>query len=220
MILLVVKNSINNEGVFVKKIVFYLILSLFQFSSAHASVEDGITAYTKQEYAIAYVEFLPYAEEGDPVAQYHLGMIYLKGLGIEQKPKVAIKWLIKSAEQGYAEAQFELGNAYRKYSKGNDQTYEAARWNQKAAEQGHVGAQLLHAKFLLWKGTDEYHREGASLYMKLAEQGIVGAQEKLGYLYGKGKGVSKDETKALYWVRKAAEQGSTWAMAKVGVHYY
>ncbi len=41
-----------------------------------------------------------------------------------------------------------------------------------------------------------------------AEQGNIGAQIDLGIMYQYGKGVAKDETKAVYWYRKAAEQGN------------
>jgi len=40
----------------------------------------------------------------------------------------------------------------------------------------------------------------------LAEQGNVEAQYNLGVIYAEGRGVAKDETEAVSWFRKAAEQ--------------
>ena len=44
-------------------------------------------------------------------------------------------------------------------------------------------------------------------------------QNDLGYKYQYGKGVKKDLTKAIYWYRKAAEQGYAMAQYNMGVCY-
>ena len=44
-------------------------------------------------------------------------------------------------------------------------------------------------------------------YRLAAEQGLAEAQNKLGALYGDGKGVPQDYTEAAKWYRLAAEQG-------------
>lgn len=41
------------------------------------------------------------------------------------------------------------------------------------------------------------------------------AQKNLGVMYEFGKGVTKDETQAVAWYRKAAEQGNTDAQANL-----
>jgi TPR repeat protein len=40
-----------------------------------------------------------------------------------------------------------------------------------------------------------------------AERGDASAQDKLGVMYEEGRGVQKDDTQAVAWYRKAAEQG-------------
>ena len=42
---------------------------------------------------------------------------------------------------------------------------------------------------------------------KAAEQGDASAQSNLGVMYENGEGVAKDYKKAVYWLRKAADQG-------------
>ena len=39
--------------------------------------------------------------------------------------------------------------------------------------------------------------------------GLCVAQVQLGYMYDHGQGVTKDDTEALKWYRKAADQGSS-----------
>ena len=52
------------------------------------------------------------AEQGNPEAQFLLGLQYKVGDGIEKDRVEAVKWLRKSAESGYAEAQYALGDFY------------------------------------------------------------------------------------------------------------
>jgi TPR repeat protein len=60
----------------------------------------------------------------------------------------------------------------------------------------------------------------AELYRKAAEQGNAKAQFALGNCYKDGKGVKKDEAKALEWWTKAAEQGLREAQYNVGLCNY
>ena len=40
-----------------------------------------------------------------------------------------------------------------------------------------------------------------------ANQGDARAQDNLGYMYDKGRGVAQDSKQAAFWYRKAADQG-------------
>ena len=44
-------------------------------------------------------------------------------------------------------------------------------------------------------------------FRTLAEQGHAGAQGALGHMYYYGEGVPQDDRQAVFWYRKAAEQG-------------
>lgn len=50
------------------------------------------------------------AEQGQPTAQYHLGMMYLSGQGTPQNTSMAKKWLQQAAVQGDHEAKAALKN--------------------------------------------------------------------------------------------------------------
>src|SRR5258708_39159556 len=58
-----------------------------------------------------------------------------------------------------------------------------------------------------------------SLLRPLAEQGNPQAEEKLGRLYQRGKGVPKNFDRAVDWYRKAAEQGDAAAQGRLGFLY-
>ena len=54
------------------------------------------------------------SKQGNAVAQYALGVMYLNGEGIRKNHKEAVKWFSKAAEQGHAKAQYGLGLMYYK----------------------------------------------------------------------------------------------------------
>ena len=52
------------------------------------------------------------AQEGDIVAQFHLGKAYHDGVGVKQDYEKAIFWWVRAAEKDHSDAQFHLGKAY------------------------------------------------------------------------------------------------------------
>lgn len=52
-----------------------------------------------------------------------------------------------------------------------------------------------------------------------AELGNKEAQARLGYLYTRGQGVTKNITKAVYWLRKAVEQNHVGSQCLLGIMY-
>jgi TPR repeat protein len=108
---------------------------------AYADLEKGWDAYTRGDYATAFKEWKPLAEQGDPDAQNALGGMYGSGIGVTQDYKEALKWKRLAAEQGDANAQWVLGVWYQ-YGKGVIQDYkEAVKWYRLGAEQGDARGQ-------------------------------------------------------------------------------
>jgi len=57
------------------------------------------------------------------------------------------------------------------------------------------------------------------LFRSLADQGDASAQNYLGFMYEKGRGVPQDYAAAVTWYRKAAEQGDATAQHNLGWMY-
>jgi TPR repeat protein len=57
------------------------------------------------------------------------------------------------------------------------------------------------------------------LLQPLAEQGEPQAEEKLGRMYQRGKGLPKDFARAVVWYQKAAEKGDAAAQGRLGFLY-
>ncbi len=111
------------------------------------------------------------AEEGDPIAQYHLASAYNLGEKIKKNQEKAVKWYIKSAEQGLACSQIALAVCYESGTGVKKNQEKAVKWLKKAAKQDHSFAQLLLAKYykngvVVKKDLNEAER----LYKKSASQ--------------------------------------------------
>ena len=66
---------------------------------------------------------------------------------------------------------------------------------------------------------EQEQAEATQLYRIAAEQGVAGAQYRLGVMYAEGKGVAQDDRESVRWFRLAAEQGDAEAQAGLGLAY-
>ena len=110
-------------------------------SAVHAGeFKDGYAAFAKKNYAVAMAYFKHAAAQGDADAQYSLGHMYDKGLGVVQDYAEAVKLYRLAAAQGLADAQSNLGFMY--YSgQGVVQDYVRAHmWWNLAAAHGNAGS--------------------------------------------------------------------------------
>ncbi len=125
-----------------------IVLVLALALPAHVLAADfqaGWTAYARGDYKTALKEWRLLAEQGDPDAQYYLGRMYDRRIGVPEDNVEAVKWYRLAAEQDDAGAQFSLGVMYENGS-GIPQDYaEAAKWYRLAAEQGHAYGQATVA---------------------------------------------------------------------------
>ena len=74
--------------------------------------EDGVAAYDRGQYAAALQSWLPLAEQGHAAAQFNVGVLYEKGLGVSQDYAQAARWYLKAAEQGDPDAQYNVALLY------------------------------------------------------------------------------------------------------------
>jgi TPR repeat protein len=86
-------------------------------------------------------EFKALAAQGDAAAQFKLGVIYYKGLGVQPDYLEALNWFKKAALQGHPLARYNAGYMNEK-GEGTPQDHvEAAKYYRQAAEQGNRLAQ-------------------------------------------------------------------------------
>jgi TPR repeat protein len=173
-------------------------------------VEDATAAYRRGDYATAMRLFRQFAEQGNAVAQYNLGIIYAYGRGIPQDFREAAKWYRLGAEQGIARAQYNLAVMYDR-GLGLVQDYrEALKWYRLAAEQNNSMAQSnLGLMYFQGHGVTQDYREAAKWFRLAAKQGNAEAQNNLGGMYAQGQGVTQDYLRAHMWLNLAASRLSS-----------
>jgi TPR repeat protein len=122
--------------------IILLTVSILPFGTpAFAEFSRGWWAYNNGDYANAFKEWEPLAEQGDAVSQFYLGRMYADGQGVTQDYKAAVKWYRLAADR-HAPAQLHLGLMYDN-GLGVIQDYKAAvKWYRLAAEQGNTHAQV------------------------------------------------------------------------------
>lgn len=93
--------------------------------SVQLDFDRGVTAAEEGNYAEAYCIWKPLAEHGHAEAQYRLGWLYAKGLGLSVNEATAIQWWEKAAKLGHADAMFRLGWAFE-HGEGTDKDVRRA----------------------------------------------------------------------------------------------
>ena len=191
----------------------------------------------KRDYKKAIYWYSKAAEQGLKDAQNALGVLYKNGTGVKRDYKKAIYWYSKAAERGDSSAQYNLGVLYGNSEGAKRDYKKAIYWYSKAAERGDQNAQnalfnlikeqitrgdkrVLREQIVAANGQDakvakaskamleELLQSGAFIVAEeFANQGKAEAQFMLGENYRLGKGVKKNVGLAIFWYKKAAEQG-------------
>lgn len=150
------------------KLVFIAAFCLAS-AGAQANLQEGVDAFQAGNHRAALGQFTPLAENGNAVAQFYLGKIYMQGLGAKPDYNKALLWTRKAAQQRNSDAEHFLGFMHY-YGMGVAQSYkEAMSWYRKASNSGNVKAQSsLGMMFVNAEGTPQDLVQ-AYKWLKLAE---------------------------------------------------
>ena len=171
--------------------------------------QQALEAFEIGDYATALDKWGQEAKRGDVDAQFNLGSMYAKGLGVVRNDVVAAKWYKLAAEQGFARAQANLGDMYAE-GRGVPQNFaEAVKWYELSVKEEIPEAQTgLALMCAFGKGTPQNDVKALRLLRLAAEKkGYPPAQFNLGWMYANGKGVKLDNGLAYMWYSLAAAQG-------------
>jgi TPR repeat protein len=91
-----------------------LVLAFLLFSLAYGSnFRNGVQAFKQKDFVTARKYFeLALRQDGVKNANYFLGVIYLKGYGVEQDLEKAQGYLLAAAKQGNMRARCYLAEIY------------------------------------------------------------------------------------------------------------
>ena len=92
-----------------------MLLGLLALASVPAAAQDldkGKQAALRGDFATAFAELRPLAEQDDAEAQYGLAILYRDGQGVARDIEQAAAWYRRAAEHGSWWAAFDLGMLY------------------------------------------------------------------------------------------------------------
>jgi TPR repeat protein len=148
------------------------------------------------------------ADRGNKFGQFGIAVCYYNGQGVEKNDDEALKWFILAGENGHADAAYLAGSLTEQ--KGDIET--ARYYYLKALENGHPKAQGAFQG----AASDASSKWSEDFVKTKAQSGDVDAQWDLAYHYYKANSLDA----AVFWFRKAAENGHSYAQYYLGTCYY
>lgn len=155
-----------------------------------------------------FLKFRAAATEGNPAAQFNLGLWLMRQPGAGPFPAEAQDWLRQSANAGFAPAQTMLGRMHLGYPGGARDVQKAQAWFAKAAEQAFPEACYQLAELAVAQGaTPKLYAQARDWLQKAARLDHPLAWCQLGYLLEQGIGGAADPVEAIACYRQAARAG-------------
>jgi TPR repeat protein/uncharacterized RDD family membrane protein YckC len=157
------------------------------------------------------------AYNGNIIAQYNLGIMYLNGFGVTKNETTAAQWFNESANRGYIQAQYSLGIMYLNGFGVTKNETTAAHWFQIASDKEYVPATYnLAWMYSSGAGVPLDIYKGSQLFQKAANLGDIQSIVKLGLIYFTGQGMQQSDYQAVDYFQKAAKKGNSISQYYLG----
>ncbi|MDC5294827.1 tetratricopeptide repeat protein [Acinetobacter baumannii] len=162
------------------------------------------------------------AENGDPVAQYNLGLMYKKGVnGVNIDLEKAIYWYKKAIEQG-DDAKYNLAIIYASEGTEFSNPTLAFKLLSDLSQSGHKEA--INYLGILYRngiGVKKDYNKALNLFEKAVSLNVSGSKFNLGNMYFNGYGTEVDYKKAAYWFDQAVRyEQDAYAAEMLGGMFY
>ena len=175
---------------------------------------DGVGVAANTDEGKAWIEKA--AAQGEPHAEYRLGMLHLEGRGYPRDAAKAADDRQGGAREGWRRA-IRLALLNRDGIGMPKNEPQALYWLRAAADQRQAQAEYLLAIVYRtgWLGAPRQPKQAMALLQRSAVQGHAPAQFDLGIAYIDGKEVKPDPQEAYGWLTRAARQGHGQAIEDV-----
>jgi TPR repeat protein len=195
------------------------ILAAFLLALAPAvkadPLADGVAAFDAKDYPVAARLLAPLARNGNPVAEFRLGLMRLFGLGVAEDADAARELNRHAAAKGYPQArQLIVAQCLQDDVDPATDCRQGLAWLRADANAGNVEDEAaLGAMYLTGRGgLARDAAQAVAWFRRAAERGDVRAEDQLGAIYASGLGVvPADPAQSIAWYRKAAAQGDNAA---------
>lgn len=194
--------------------------SVLDPQQVEATMAEAESAYADTDYARVAEILTGLADQGVPLAQYRLGLMYRIGQGVEADEDVAVTWLSRAVGQDFSAARAPLAEIYLARARSAETIEAGVPWFARAAELDQVDAQaVMGSYYLTGTGVEQDIDRAIVMLTTAAEAGDARAQSNLGYIFASGTGVAADDAAAFRWYLAAAEGGLVRAQAALGLFY-
>lgn len=192
---------------------------------ANAQTELGLLCHSgegvKQDDELAVQCFTDAADQGDARAMYYLSQCYMNGVGVAEDFDKGWDLLTKAADKGNINALNDLGDRYMSAADDDETSKKDQAEFYETAAQCFMDAAKQDDARAIWRlgwmhirgqyfATNE--KEGFALFMKAAKDDFSPAQVAVGICYVEGIGVERNKNEAIYWYKRAADQGNEEAV--------
>lgn len=169
-------------------------------------IEEGILM--EQDFQSAVKLYMLAAKAGEPEAFYHMGRVYMNGIGVAQNTAKAKLYFKQGANSGNTDSIVAIGGIYK-----DEGSIEQALYCFKlAAEADNLDGIIGYAGLLEETGGDI--EELMQMYRKAAGLGSADAAEALGRIYEDKNSPEYSPDIAIFWYRQAVSLGKQSAEAE------
>lgn len=189
---------------------FLCILGIFTVPAL--AVEDryevALDAIDSGDFERARRTFERLHESGDPRGSNGLGVMYVRGQGVERDPERAVILFRKAAHMGLRTAQKNLGQMYLDGDGVPQDDAMALRMFRLAAARGDPDAQFnLGLMHFNGREVERDHVKAMEWFLAATTSGNAEAHAYIGHLYRGGYGVARNYVLAYAWYGLAAALG-------------
>lgn len=171
------------------------------------------------EYQCSAPIFIQESARGNVAAMFCLAHAYEKGIGLDINMDKAISYFNKAASQGSGAAEYRIGRALERGDWGEQDIDKAMEYYIASMQHGCALAQTM----LFDEENEEFvqrcDKSALILYYWRALHGDANVQISLGDCYAFGMGINQNIQMSMEWYRRAAEQGSSIGLRRLGEVY-
>ena len=193
---------------------------LFVFATSCTTTRDALRAYQAGDYEVAKSSWTTLASNGDPDAQFFLGLMHDEGRGTQADHAAASRWYELAAMQGHPAAQTNLGMlCFEGRGIAKDRARAIELYGQAAKADFAPAMANLGVLYLLGNGVRQNLAKSRSLLLRAANKDHAHAQRLLGWIYRKGMGVPVDPRTASRWYARASDRGDLESRYRLALLY-
>ena len=170
-----------------------------------------------QSYEEAIKWYRKAAEQNLSMAESDLGYCYENGYGVPKDLAKAKEWYAKAAKNGSESAKKaleRLSQTNTSSSAADTQTVSIQRKTNTTVTQEEQDYSSLCRGVSYWKDGD--YKSAFDIFLSIAHHNNACAQYNVALCFYYGNGTPKDKAKAVYWLKRASENGSKEAKEFLG----